>query len=163
MKGESVLCNNLAAFCMIVCLAAGCATVGRDSSLDALHVFSVPVAVDLDGLPGADGISLTLYASTRDRAKGIPIADGQVEIMMFDGALLPNSLTNAQPLRVWTFPATELKSHLIQSSLGNGYRFTLRWMDTAPSNTRITIVARVVSPRRTSVQSMPTIVAVPAK
>jgi len=145
-------------------LAAGCATgPGGAGEIDALHVFSLPVALDLDGRPGPDGFGLTVYASNAGGAKGIPIKDGRVEILMFDGALAADAITNAQPRRVWTFTPTELKKQAIHTSLGTGYRFTLPWLDRPPTQSRITILARIASARRPPVQSAATIVAVPPK
>jgi hypothetical protein len=145
-------------------LAAGCATgPGRANGIDALHVFSVPVALDLDGLPGPDGFGLTLYASAATVAKGIPITTGRTEILMFDGALESDAKTNAAPRRVWSFTPADLKSYAIKTSLGTGYRLTPRWGDTPPLGNRITIVARFVPSRQTSVQSAPTTITVIAK
>jgi hypothetical protein len=96
-------------------------------------------------------------------AKGVPITTGRMEILMFDGALQGDEKTNATPRRVWTFSGADLKSHVIQSSLGTGYRFTPRWGDTPPLQSRITIVARYVPPGETTVESAPTTIAVTAK
>ena len=152
------------AFCAIVCLAAGCATgPGRQSGIDALHVFSAPVAIDLDGLPGPDGFGLTLYASKAARTKGVPITRGRLEILMFDGVLPADAPTDAQPRRTWTFTTADLKKHAFRSSLGTGYRFTPRWADTPPLGNNITILTRLVSSPQTSVQSAPTTIAVTTK
>ena len=58
-----------AAWMAILLVATGCATgAGGTRSVDSLHVFTVPVALDLDGTPGPDAFGLTLYASAaRDR------------------------------------------------------------------------------------------------
>ena len=143
---------------------AGCATdAGGGRGIDSLHLFSVPVALDLDGLAGPDGFSVTLYASAATQARGIHITRGAMEILMFDGALESAVKTNAAPRRVWTFTPAELKKFAIKTSLGTGYRFTPRWGDTPPLASRVTIVARLVSPRQPSVQSAPTTIAVTAK
>lgn len=145
-------------------LAAGCATdAGHAGGIDSLHVFSVPVALDLDGSPGPDSFGLTLYASAAAIPRGVLITTGRIEILMYDGALPPGGNTNATPVRVWTFTAADLKNRGIKSSLGIGYRFTPRWGDTPPTESRITVVAPFVSARQTSVQSAPTTIAVSAK
>ena len=148
----------------VMLLAGGCATgSGRGGRIDALHVFSVPVALDLDGSPGPDGFGVTLYASNAAIAKGIPITAGTTEVLMFDGVLHEDAKTNAAPRRVWTFTSADLKDHVIKTSLGTGYRFTPRWGDTPPSQSRITIVIRYVSPAKTTIQSAPTTIAVAPK
>lgn len=145
-------------------LAAGCATGrGRGGRIDSLHVFSVPVALDLDGSPGPDGFGVTLYASKAAAARGVPITTGKIEILMFDGAPQEDTKTNAAPRRVWTFSSPVLKSQMIKTSLGTGYRFAPRWEDTPPLQSRITIVARYVPSEGTVVQSSPTTIAVTSK
>jgi hypothetical protein len=143
---------------------AGCATdASRTGGIDSLHLFSVPVAIDLDSSPGPDGFGVTLYASAATKAKGLPVTKGAMEILMFDGALERGAKTNAVPRRVWTFTPADLKKLAIRTSLGTGYRLTPRWGDTPPKENRVTIVARLVSPRLTSIHSAPTTIAVSVK
>ena len=145
-------------------VGGGCATdAGRSRGIDSLHVFGVPVALDLDGTPGPDSFGLTLYASAATVARGVPIKSGQVSIRMYDGATSPGTRTNTVPLRVWTFTAADLKDHVVKSSLGTGYRFTPRWTDTPPSGSHITVLVRFEPSRETSIQSSPTTIAVTAK
>ena len=176
-KGEpgrgrnSVLSFSSGALSAVLCFAIGCATSpgngGGSSSgrqgIDALHIFSLPLALDLDGVPGPDGFGVTLYASAVAPAKGVPITSGSVEILMFDGVLSADTQTNAAPRRVWSYTSAELKRYVIKTSLGTGYRFTPRWGDTPPLQNRISIVARYVPPRDTPIQSAPTTISVSAK
>jgi hypothetical protein len=142
---------------------AGCATGGgQGRGIHSLHVFSVPVALDLDGRPGADGFGVTLFASAAAKPKGVPITKGALEIAMFDGVLDSGAKSNPPPRRVWTYTAADLKAFAMKSSLGTGYRLTPRWGDTPPKDTRVTIVARLVS-TQPSIQSAPTTIAVAAK
>ena len=141
-------------------LGTGCATVsGR---VDSIHVFSVPVALDLDGTPGPDSFGLTLYASAGDEARGIPVTTGRIEIQMYDGALPPDGSAVATPLQVWTFSPADLSKLGVKTSLGTGYRLTLRWDDAPPRQGRITVVVRHVRARGTVIQSSLTVIAVPA-
>jgi len=158
--------QSLAALLAGLLFCAGCATgpgPGRGGGIDSLHVFSVPVALDLNGSPGPDGFGLTLYASSSAYAKGIPITAGTMEIRMFDGALQEDAKTNATPRRVWTFTSADLKQRVVKTSLGTGYRFAPRWEDTPPLQNRITIVANYVSPAGSVVRSAPTTIAVTSK
>jgi hypothetical protein len=139
---------------------AGCATdASRARGIDSLHVFSAPMALDLDGTAGPDSFGLTLYASTADIPKGLPIAAGRIEIQMFDGPLLAEGNAQAAPMRVWTFTEADLKNRGVKTSLGTGYRFTLRWNETVPRRDRITLVVRYLPPRGIAIQSAPTTVA----
>ena len=152
-----------AAWIAILLFATGCATgSGGAGVIDSLHVFTVPVALDLDGTPGPDAFGLTLYASAGDAARGIPATTGRIEIQMHDGALPAGGSVGVEPLRVWTFNTADLKKLGVRTSLGAGYRFTLRWNETPPRQGRITVVARYVPVRGTAIQSVPTIIAVPA-
>ena len=154
--------RSSAALLAVMLLAGGCATgPARGGKIDSLYVFSVPVALDLDGSPGPDGFGVTLYASKAAGSKGVPITNGKVEVLMFDGAPQENTKTNEAPRRVWTFSSADLKKQMIKTPrLGTGYRFTPRWEDTPPLQSCITIVARYVSPGETTVQSAPTTIAV---
>lgn len=159
----SVLLALGGAWIAILLLVAGCATdAGRTRGIDSLHVFTVPVALDLDGTPGPDAFGLTLYASAASAARGVPLTTGRIEIQMYDGALPPGGSAGAVPLRVWSFAAADLKKLGVKTSLGTGYRFTLRWNETPPRQDRITLVARHVPARGAAIQSMPTIIVIPA-
>ena len=152
-----------AAWMAILLVATGCATgAGGTRSVDSLHVFTVPVALDLDGTPGPDAFGLTLYASAASAARGVPVTSGWIEIQMYDGALPPGGGAGATPLRVWMINPADLKQFEVKTSLGTGYRLTLRWKETSPREGRITVVVRHVSARGTAIQSVPTIIAVPA-
>ena len=157
--------RSLLALLAALLFAVGCATgPNRGDRIDSLYVFSVPVALDLDGSPGPDGFGVTLYAGKTDTAKGVPITHGKIEILMFDGAPQEDAKTNSVPRRVWTFNSADLKNQMIRTPrLGTGYRFSPRWEDAVPSQSRITIVARYVSPAETIVHSKPTTIAVTAK
>ena len=148
----------------LLLLGAGCATgPGSSRSIDSLHLFSVPVALDLDGAPGADGFGATIYASAAATAKGLPITSGKIEMLMFDGAMTAEAGTNAAPKKVWSFTSAELRNHLVKTALGVGYRFTLNWGDTPPLQNRITVVARFLPSPGRPVQSSPTTIAVTSK
>ena len=148
----------------LLLLGAGCATgLGGNGGIDSLHLFSVPVALDLDGAPGPDGFGATIYASAAAKAKGLPITSGKIEVLMFDGTMAAEAGTNAAPKKTWSFTSAELKDHLVQTALGVGYRFTLSWADTPPLQNRITVVARYLPSRGRPVPSSPATIAVTSK
>lgn len=151
-----------AAWIAILSGTAGCASGGRARSIDSLHVFTVPVALDLDGTPGPDAFGLTLYASAASAARGVPVTTGSIEIQMYDGTMAMEGTAGTPPLRVWTFNPADLKKIGVKTSLGTGYRFTLRWNESAPRQGHISVKARYLSSRGTTIQSIPTVIAVPA-
>ena len=67
---------------------------------------------------------------------------GRLEIWMFDGAVVPSKLTEAKPLRVWSFSANELEPFAATTTLGAGYQMALRWEDKVPKAKVVTVVAR---------------------
>ena len=141
---------------LIMMLGTGCASSGSanaKSAVQSLHLFSVPVAVNLDDAPGPDGFAVRLFAKGAKGSKGIAIPNGTLEIVMFDG-IVPEKSSPA-PLRTWSFSGSELKKHSGQSAVGTGYRFTLRWADSPPTQSRISVLARYVPPSGPAISSAP--------
>ena len=153
-----------AAFCASLFLQLACATqAARGAGIEAIHVFALPVALNLDNSPGPDGFGVTIYASAATPAKGLPITGGKLEILMFDGARRAEQITNAAPSQVWAFTTEDLKDHMVKTSLGTGYRFTPRWTNAPPQKGRITIVARYAPARGAPIQSEATTIPLMAK
>ena len=145
----------------------GCsAGVLGGGGIDSLHVFGVPVALDLDGLPGPDGLGVTIYASASSVAKGVAIGSGRLEVLMFDedgstrGTASKESLS---PRHVWKLTPADLKRHSIKTSLGVGYRLTPGWGDTPPRRTWVTVVVRYVPSHGDPIESSPVTIAVTTK
>ena len=104
-------------------LVTGCAGIASGGRLTELHLFGVPVALNLGSKSGPDGIGLRLYASTTDVAKGIPIRDGVLEVLMFDGSVGEAYARSEKPLKIWSFTSSQLGAFAGTSSLGVGYQF----------------------------------------
>lgn len=133
------------------------------SRIQELHLFTVPSALDLDGKPGPDAFEVRVYASNADKAKGIPITQGSLEIMMWDGVSSSQVSSTNKPLHIWSFKQEELKRNVSQTSLGIGYRLTLRWEQDAPKKDGITIVARFLPTKGSPVYSPPSGIAMGPK
>jgi hypothetical protein len=103
------------------------------SVIRELHLFGIPVAVNMDQEPGPDGFALRVYASNGRAATGIPIKAGRLEIVMTDGGK-PKAGEEPKPLKVWTYDAVALKAHAVKSSIGWGYRFGLAWNEARPTH-----------------------------
>ena len=120
---------------------------------------TMPVGLDLDGRPGVDGFSLKVYAGDAKNPKPIPITQGELEIVMWDGTLFGR--TNLPPpLRVWKLPASDLSPYRFQSGIGIGYEFSLAWGTNQPTQRLITVAARYHSPEGRRVTSSPASVTV---
>ena len=153
-------CRSLAAVMLSALMWSGCASTGGGGSgdnggVDELNLFAAPVAVDIDQLPGADGVALRVYASSGGRAKGVTIRKGTLEVLMYDGALAEVNPANLKPLKTWSFRPEQLKVGAGSSSLGVGYRFVLPWEKDVPTQGRVTVLVRYTPPKGRPIYSSP--------
>jgi hypothetical protein len=166
--GVTVLFTAVAIVAAI--MAAGCSSPRsspRGSTVvrpvERLDLLLTPVALDLDGRPGADGFGVRVYASNRQSTFGNRILEGTLEILMYDGTVRTDGLATATPLRTWRYPASELKPYSQKTSIGLSYRFGLRWGEQIPRGARITVVARYEGPDKYVVMSAPGAISIPVK
>lgn len=143
--------------------AAAPVSKGSRGGIDELHLFTVPVALNLDREPGPDGFEIKVYASSAERAKGVPITKGSLEVVMYDGVVSAGGLEAAKPLHTWTYTAAQLKPFASTSSLGVGYRMAIRWAKDSPKGASITVVVRHLLPKRETIYSSPSVIAVEAR
>jgi hypothetical protein len=144
-------------------LFAGCATLsGGGGAIDEVHLFGLPVTVNLDGIPGADGFAVRVYANKNGDAKGATINAGILEVLMFDGIVRTDDLMANQPTQSWKFGPKQLANFKDKTSLGMSYRFALRWQK-APTRGHITVVARYVSAKGELVYSAPSTISSASK
>src|SRR5258706_9945484 len=138
-----MICSLLAALCF-----AGCATMsgGRGGAVDEVHLFGLPMTLNMDANPGADGFAVRVFVTKGGGAKGSTITSGTLEVLMFDGIAGPDDVAVKQPMQVWKFTPRELTPLREQTSLGNSYRFVLRWQE-PPTYGYITVAARYVPPK----------------
>jgi hypothetical protein len=147
-----------------VCIA-GCASMsssGGRGPVDEIHLFGLPITINMDGQPGADGFAARIYVTMGGSAKGARVKSGALEVWMFDGVVRTDDLLTQTPLQKWRFPARELNRLQEQTSLGQGYRFALRWKE-APKHNHITIIARFVPEKGQPVYSSPSTISAAAK
>jgi hypothetical protein len=155
---------------LITLILTGCTSPSARSSVPTppapskdriaqLNVITVPVALDLDGKPGADGIAVKLYANNARDPKAIRIREGTVEFVMFDGTF--HGRTNPPPiLHSVTFTAPELRLHEFNSRIGWGYDFSLRWGTNLPTQRIMSVGARYTAPNAGPIVSRPSSVTV---
>ncbi|MBL9167906.1 MAG: hypothetical protein JNN07_09215 [Verrucomicrobiales bacterium] len=139
------------------------AVVRSSSRIQELHLFTMPSALDLDAQPGPDGFEVRVYASTAEKAKGLPINQGRLEVLMWDGVLSAQKSATNKPLHVWSLKPEELKRFSTQTSLGVGYRLTLRWEEHVPKKEGFTVVARFFPTKGDPVYSTPSGIAMSQK
>jgi hypothetical protein len=134
---------------------------GPDEPIEEINMFSAPAALNFDGIPGPDGLSLRIYAANSREPKGLALGRGKLEILMFDGLVKPEEVTSASPLHVWSYPAKELVRHSQKTSIGISYVLTPVWGADKPAKNRVTVLARYTTSQGRQVWSGPTVVAVP--
>ena len=135
---------------------AGCGTLsgGKREGVDGVHVFGLPVTIIMDTRPGPDGFAVRVFVTKQGGAKGTTIRNGAIEVLMFDGVLGLEEIQTKQPTQLWKFTPKQLAAMREQTSLGNAYRFTLRW-DEPPRHGHITVLARFVPERGEAIYSSP--------
>lgn len=143
IRSVQIWAAMLAVACLIGCAGRKEAAV-PNLPLTELHLLSMPVALNFDKMPGADGFVVKVYGVSPRQPKTVPIRQGALEVLMFDGALT-GSLADVTPLHVWRFKPDELKGFEINTSIGIGYNLTLRWEKDLPKQNRVTVVARYES------------------
>jgi len=119
-----------------------CTLSPTNSAISELHLFGLPSAVDLDGRPGADGITVRIFASTATEPRGVPIRAGTLEVLLFDGPLRPGQPLPSKPLHVWSLTPQQLLPLASESKLGTGYQLTLPWTGTPPVRASVSVIAR---------------------
>jgi hypothetical protein len=165
----STVCCLLALGC-----GSGCVTEGgkpkpvrsassRGGEINEINLLAVPVALNFDQAPGPDGFVVKVYASAQNRPKPVPIENGKVEVVMYDGMIGLTGPGSLHPLRVWSFTADNLKPFQIESSIGTGYQLAPLWGNDKPTNDKITIVVRYYPPKGNPISSAPSVISTSAK
>jgi hypothetical protein len=140
---------------LAVCVSCRSISSGSAGPINQLHLLVTSVALNLDGKPGADGVGVRLYASRRGEAAALPITQGTLEILMFDGNVPLDDLSQHQPRHTWTYPAEKLKSQIQETSVGISYRFAALWGEDQPMRERVTVIARYTGPGGQPIYSAP--------
>ena len=136
------------------------AAVSSGAGLDELHLVTMPVAIDLDGKPGVDGVAVKVYAVDRRLSKTQSIRAGTLDALMFDGVVAaPFPGTNAVRHQ-WSFPADALAPYGFTTAVGVGYNLTLNWGEDSPHSANITVVARCQPTQGLPIYSAPSYVAI---
>ena len=130
------------------------------SGIQEINLLAIPVALNFDEKPGLDGFIIKVYAGNRRQPKPLPIENGQIEILMYDGIPGVTEGASLQPRKQWTYTADELRHYEIRSSIGMGYQFSPMWGDAQPVNNKIAVVVRYTSANGSVITSAPSFIAV---
>ena len=155
------------AACGLAGAVLGCQSAGRKPAspsvsprgeITEIHLLSSPAAVNFEAAGGAAGFAVRIYASNPSSPKTVPIRAGTLEILMFDGAVPARALSQAKPLRVWSYPAGSLQAHARTSPVGISYPLTALWGEAKPAQDRITVAACYTAPQGTKIYSAAAII-----
>jgi hypothetical protein len=131
------------------------------ADIQELNLLSTPMAMNFDGVPGPDGVSLRIYAGTAREPKCVAITSGTLEILLYDGLVSAGELATARPLHIWKYPAEELPRHAQRASIGWSYVLTPLWGADRPTKNRASVVARYLPAQGPGIYSSPAAIFVP--
>jgi hypothetical protein len=150
---------RLSLVCGSLLLPAGCTTEPRvekprhvervtpdKGEVGEIHLFGVPVALDVEGKPGLNVLAVKVFASVAGGSQGITVHGGRLEILMFDRSAEGLNPSLEKPSQVWTYEAAGLPEFKMQSLMGVGYQFALKLGDKRPQDKAVAVVARYISP-----------------
>ena len=126
--------------------------------VNSIRLFTLPVLFNLDGEPGPDAFKARVYAIRDSAPKPVPITEGALEIIIFDGA--SNLNQQVSPRQSWSFSGADLDRYRIQTSIGFSYDFTLEIDKSKPLPSKVSIGAKFTLPDGTSIFARPVSISV---
>ncbi|MCX6928703.1 MAG: hypothetical protein NT154_36645 [Verrucomicrobia bacterium] len=137
-------------------------TASASSRVDEINLVALPVPVNLESMPGVDGIVLKIYGASYKHPRTQPIHSGVLEVLMWDGLVRGSADETNRCRHIWTFTAQELPGYAFTTTVGTGYFFQLGWGKDKPQGDKITLVARYQPAQGQAVYSVPSYIAIPA-
>ena len=171
---EKLTIPGLIISCVLLVAVGGCNTSMTPSDqspapaghVDHVQLFVLPTAINMDDVPGPDGISIEIMffqlsqgADGKVVNKTVPIS-GCVEVVMFDGQVRAGDIATASPLKVWRFAPGQIGPYLNRSALGYYYAMALPWGKNEPKATSVTVIVRYQPPNEQPMYSESLAVAV---
>ena len=126
--------------------------------VNSIRLFTLPMLFNLDGEPGPDAFKARVYALRDSVPKPVPITEGALEIIIFDGA--SNLNQQVSPRQSWSFSGADLDRYRIQTSIGFSYDFTLEIDKSKPLPSKVSIGAKFTLPDGTSIFARPVSISV---
>ena len=108
--------------------------------VNSIRLFTLPMLFNLDGEPGPDAFKARVYAIRDSAPKPVPITDGTLEIIFFDGG--SNRNQQVSPRQSWSFSGSDLDRYRVQTSIGFHYDFTLEIDQSKPLPGKVSIQAK---------------------
>ena len=123
------------------------------TAISELNLLGLPMAVNLDAQPGADGVVVKLFATSRASPRAVPIRSGILEISAYPESPDPAGLP--PPFHRWTFTPVDLAPHAFNTALGTGYNLILDWRPRSFPADRVSVIARYQPDQGPPVTSAP--------
>jgi hypothetical protein len=142
------------------CVNTPASSAGQSSSVREINLLSMPMALNLDAKPGADGVAVKIFALNPTSPKPVAIQNGTLEILLFDGTPTGDKAHNPTPLHIWTYTAADLKAFVFTKAIGTGYDLLLVWGADQPTQRRVTLIARYTPSKGPVILSAPNAVTV---
>ncbi|RME93288.1 MAG: hypothetical protein D6766_08465 [Verrucomicrobia bacterium] len=118
----------------------GCRSLPAEAGpIRRLYLITTPVALNLDQVPGPEGVGVNLFGFGR-RAKAVALPPGEVEFIAYDEAGILEE--PPRPFRRWRFTVEELRSRRLRAAIGEGYRLLLVWAPREPLGHRLSLICR---------------------
>ncbi len=120
-----------------------------------VNLLTMPVALNLNAIPGADGVQVRVFLVAEGQAKTVPMTAGALEIVAYDGAVNPEH----PPFQVWRFSPNSLIPYRFNSAIGAGYNLVLSWAPKILTQKRVAVLAEYLPPKGSPVTSAPSFIA----
>jgi len=129
--------------------------------VDRIEILSLPAAINLDTVPGPDGLRVQVYLFQYAQDQPVTAA-GTLEFLVFDRKVGAGEIYTVQPFETWSFQGEQLGRYLGRSLIGWNYSMELRWQ-TSPAARTLTLVARYTPPAGQPVHSSPVMISMGAR
>ena len=114
--------------------------------VDKIELESFPSAVNLDEVPGPDGVSLKLRLYSLDTPLAFALSQGDMEFVLYEGSIKEAEIGAAVPFHIWRFSAKQISQSGRKTIVGWQYAMSLNWDTNVPTSSTVTLVARIPRP-----------------
>lgn len=123
--------------------------------VDKMELESFPSAVNLDEVPGPDGVSLKLRLYNLDTPLAFALTQGDLEFVLYEGSIKETEIGAATPFHIWRFSAKQIGQSGRKTIVGWQYAMSLNWDTHVPTSSTVTLVARIPRPGEGPIYAKP--------
>jgi len=122
----------------------------------AIHLLALPMALNLDQKPGADGVAVKVFATDPRGTRSVSIREGCLEILAYEGR--PDPVKPGKPFHTWTYSPAELAPRAYRTSIGPAYDLVLSWIPKTVRTKFVTVTARYTPPSGRAIVAAPSVI-----